>query len=158
MKSNLATSPKILGALTIILGAQRKSLEEIGRKNVEEGREKLSMIKRAGRKSLSRSSEGIIGGIITSVANQKASLDSKPTKMLTVKHNESVDSKIQISDASDTDKMELPTKSSGSQKQMGNKVLVNTSKASLVSVKPSPPEESYLLFSTIIYKHNFNEG
>ncbi|KAG4925858.1 hypothetical protein JHK87_051398 [Glycine soja] len=115
-----------------------------GRKNVEEGREKLSMIKRAGRKSLSRSSEGIIGGIITSVANQKASLDSKPTKMLTVKHNESVDSKIQISDASDTDKMELPTKSSGSQKQMGNKVLVNTSKASLVRVKPSFLPKSHI--------------
>ncbi|KAG5026394.1 hypothetical protein AAZX31_08G236900 [Glycine max] len=105
-----------------------------GRKNVEEAREKLSIIKRAGRKSLSRSSEDIIDGIMTSVAKQKTSLDSTSTKMSTVKHSESVG----------TNKMELPTKSSGSQKQMGNKVLVNTSKASLVSVKPSFLPKSHI--------------
>ena len=79
-----------------------------GRKNVEEAREKLSIIKRAGRKSLSRSSEDIIDGIMTSVAKQKTSLDSTSTKMSTVKHSESVG----------TNKMELPTKSSGSQKHI----------------------------------------
>lgn len=85
-----------------------------GRRSVEEARQKLSKIKKDGRKSLSRSSEDSSGGIMISVANPRASTDSNPTK-----------------------KMELSAKSSGGQKQIGNKVLVNTNKVSSVRVKPS---------------------
>ena len=108
-----------------------------GRMDAEEAKEKLSMIKRAGRKALSRISEDSIGGITISVAKPKASLDSKPTKMSNVKNSESVNSVLQISDASDTNKVEIPSKSSEIQKQTGNKVLANTGKASSVRVKSS---------------------
>ncbi|CAJ1831833.1 unnamed protein product [Sphenostylis stenocarpa] len=102
-----------------------------GRKNVEEAKEKLSMIKRTGRKSLSLSSEDSIGGIIISVAKQKASLDSNLTKMSAVKRSQSLNSVLQISDVSDTNRVEPISKSSGSQKQIGKEVLANTGKASL---------------------------
>ncbi|KAK7374589.1 hypothetical protein VNO80_08022 [Phaseolus coccineus] len=115
-----------------------------GRMDVEEAKEKLSMIKRAGRRSLSRSSEDSIGGITISVAKQKASLDSKPTKMSKVKNSESVNSVLQISDVSDTNKVEIPSKSSRSQKQIGNKLLENTGKASSVRVKPSFLPKSHI--------------
>ncbi|QCE12626.1 uncharacterized protein LOC114186154 [Vigna unguiculata] len=65
-----------------------------GRMNVEEAKETLSMLKRAGRKSLSRSSDNSIGGITISVAKQKASLDSKPTQMSKVKISSSSEGEI----------------------------------------------------------------
>ncbi|KAL2329906.1 hypothetical protein Fmac_017487 [Flemingia macrophylla] len=104
----------------------------------QEAREDLSLIKRAGRISLCQSSEDIFGGIMTSVSKQRASFDSKPTKRSTVRHSKSVDSELRISDIFDTNKLEFPTKSSGSsENQIGNKVIVNTNKASLVRVIPS---------------------
>ncbi|XP_047167254.1 uncharacterized protein LOC124836191 [Vigna umbellata] len=115
-----------------------------GRMNVEEAKETLSMLKRAGRKSLSRSSEDSNGGITISVAKQKASLHSKPTQISTVKSSESVNSVIQISDDSETNKVELQSKSTGSQKQKGNKVLENTGKASLLRAESSFLSKSHI--------------
>ncbi|RDX82638.1 hypothetical protein CR513_36541, partial [Mucuna pruriens] len=116
-----------------------------GRQNVQEAKEKLSVIKRVGRKSLCRSSEDSIGGTMTLVAKQKALVDSKLTKMSAVKHSESpVATKLKISDTSCTNKVELSTKSSGSQKQIGNKVVMNTSKASSVRAKPSFVTKSHI--------------
>ncbi|ESW11504.1 hypothetical protein PHAVU_008G035900 [Phaseolus vulgaris] len=115
-----------------------------GRMDVQEAKEKLSMIKRAGRRSLSRSSEDSIGGITISVAKQKASLDSKPTKMSKVKNSDSLNSVPQISDASDKNKLEIPSKSSRSQKQIGNKAMKNTAKASSVRVQPSFLPKSHI--------------
>ncbi|XP_014497280.1 uncharacterized protein LOC106758805 [Vigna radiata var. radiata] len=115
-----------------------------GRMNVEEAKQTLSMLKRAGRKSLSRSSEDNNGGIMISVAKQKASLHSKPTQMLTVKSSESVNSVMQISDDSNTNKVELHSKSTGSQKQIGNEVLANTGKASLLRAESSFLSKSHI--------------
>lgn len=79
-----------------------------GRKHALEAKERSSIPKRAERKSLHRSSQESIGRIRTSSAKLRASLDSEPTKM-----------------------------TSESQKQIGNEILVNKNKASLVRGNPS---------------------
>ncbi|KAK7340601.1 hypothetical protein VNO77_21308 [Canavalia gladiata] len=98
---------------------------------VKEEKEKLSITKRAEKAPLHRSSEESIGGRRVSAAKLKASLDFEPKKISAVKQTKSVDSESHISDTSETHKQELATKSSGSQKQIGNEVYVNKNKASL---------------------------
>ncbi|KAK7295427.1 hypothetical protein RJT34_18335 [Clitoria ternatea] len=109
-----------------------------GRKNVEEAKETISMTKRAGRIPLHPTSEQNIGVIVTSVPKLKAPVDSKPTRISSVKNSESVDSKSDIS------KLELPTKSDGCQIQRGNEVMENKKKASLFRVKSSFLTKSHI--------------
>ncbi|XP_061365412.1 uncharacterized protein LOC133308742 [Gastrolobium bilobum] len=115
-----------------------------GRKHTFEEKERRSIPNRAVRKQLHQSSEESIGGKMTSVARLTASVDSAPTKKMSmVKLRESVDSKTRISDTSDaTGKGELPTKSFDSQKQMRNEVVVNRKKAPFVKVKSTLPLKS----------------
>ncbi|XP_027351424.1 uncharacterized protein LOC113862542 [Abrus precatorius] len=119
-----------------------------GRKHVQEAKEILSMTKRAARKPFRRRSEGSIDGIMTSVAKVKASVDSDPTKVLAREHRKSFDSEFQIFYTSDPSKQELATKSSGSQKQIGNGVQVNKNIASLLRVKPSFVPKSHVSSSS----------
>ncbi|RDX91818.1 hypothetical protein CR513_26143, partial [Mucuna pruriens] len=110
---------------------------KFGKKHGHESKERRSIPDRATRKQLHQSSVDSVGGAMMSVTRLSASVDSKPTKMSTVKLKQSVDSKTWISDTSDIYKQELPTKSFGSQKEIGDEVLVNRNKSSLAKVKPS---------------------
>ncbi|KAJ1398756.1 Calmodulin-binding domain, plant [Sesbania bispinosa] len=108
-----------------------------GRKHALAVKERRSIPNRATRKQLHQSSEESIDGIMVSVARPRASVDSKPTKEISmVIPRESVDSKTRIP-SSDTNMHKLPTKSFDNQQQIGNKVPVKRNKASLVKDKPS---------------------
>ncbi|KAE9605068.1 hypothetical protein Lal_00036763 [Lupinus albus] len=66
---------------------------------------------------------------------RRASLHSKPMKMPVVDRRMSIDSKLPIT-STETNGMELPTKSPDSKKQRGKEVMVNKNNASLVKSKP----------------------
>lgn len=114
-----------------------------GRKHAFELKERRSIPNRATRKQLHQSSEESVGGIMVSVAGSRlSSADSKPTKkMLVVIPRELVNSKTRISDSCDTNTL-------GSQKHIGNEVVVNRKKTSLVKFKPSLLLKSHTSSST----------
>ncbi|XP_027358379.1 uncharacterized protein LOC113867323 isoform X2 [Abrus precatorius] len=108
-----------------------------GRKHEFESKERRSIPNRATRKQLYHSSDDSNGRTIALVARLRASVDSEAMKVSMDKLRESVDSKTWISDTSVSYKQDLSTKSFDSQKEIGNEVLVNRKKSSLVKVKPS---------------------
>ncbi|KAL1338186.1 hypothetical protein HN51_032856 [Arachis hypogaea] len=105
-----------------------------GRRHELEGIERRSIPDRATRKQLYQSSQKSIGGIMTSVAKLRGSLDSR---LPFVKLQESIDSEHDISDTAGTNKHGLSTKSFDKEKQIGNDARENWKKTSLVKFKPS---------------------
>ncbi|CAL0318725.1 unnamed protein product [Lupinus luteus] len=85
---------------------------------------------------------------------RRASFHSKPMKMPAVNRRMSIDSKLSITSIADTNRLELPTKSSDIKKQRVKEVPENRNNASLVKAKPLFLSKSHVSSITKTTKHD----